>query len=822
MAELPEDAQRGRQTDADGAVIDHSMAETTVYLDGAPQDEGDPTFGANLAKDMTRDRRQSLADEIIGMVNADEESRSEWKSRLAKGLELLGLKDRPKDDEPFAGASSVTHPLLAEAVTQFNARALPELAPAAGPAKAVVIGEQTEERDAQAERVADYLNYRLTIDDDEWFDDTDQLLFYLPIGGSAFRKVFLDPVTGKAMARYVKAEDFIVPYKARSLSGAVRYTHRYELSGNDIRRAIARGTFVPIAIDASDAPEQNDALEDTADSRQYSVGDGDAVHRIYEAHLYYDLGETDQYSQEFTLPYIVTVDVDQGDVLDLRRNWDEDDDGFQKKLWFVHYRFLPGLGFYGFGFLHLIGGLAAAATGALRALLDSAARSNLQGGFKAKEARNARGDMTIEQGVYKDIDLTAEELSKAFYTPNWPPPSPALFNLLGGLVDAGQRFASTTDVQVGDASNQAPVGTTVALIEQGQKVFSTIHLRLHRAAGHELRLFAELDAASLDADTPYPYRLKSGKQEIRAEDFSEDIDIVPVSDPNIFSSTQRIAMAQSVVQLVESSPDLYGLKEKCEAHQRLLIALSVPDADQILPEIGITRRDPVTENQYMMVGKAVTAFPEQDHQAHLQVHRAAASQFAGAKGEAAQRFQMAMQAHVAEHFAHNYRQALIRRTGLMLPAGLHPEEEPEQLDIETENLIARAVAMQVQPAPSPSERQMSAEQMAVAAEQKRKDAEVMAEQKRKDAAAAAEQRRKSRAFMADEAREQQDWRAEQAREQADWQHGQARETAEWQAEQARAAAADEQERRRAGTKAALENMQRAVERPAKPPGNGAV
>ncbi len=806
IGEIPEDdAPRRVESDGSVVVIDGEGAE--VYLDGEEEERPESAFADNLATSMDAADRRRIADELIEAVKADEESRAEWKSRLEKGMELLGLRDRPKEEEPFPGASAATHPLLAEAIVQFQANALPELVPSEGPVKTAIVGDKGEERQEQADRVRGYLNYRLMVDDEEWFDDTDQLLFYLPFGGSAFRKVFKDPITGKAKSRYITAEDFIVPYKAKSLADAQRYTHRLDMHVNDIKRAVDAGTYIDLDLDEDREPEANSDFEDTADQREPSTSELDDTHEIYEVHAYYDLDG----DEDADAPYIFTVDVTQGDILAIHRNWEEEDETRTKLVWFSHYKFLPGFGFYGFGFLHVIGGLSQAATGALRALLDAAARANLQGGFKSKEARNAKGDAEVEPGKFKDIDLTAEELKNAFFNVPFGEPSPALFQLLGGLTEAGQRFAQTTDIQVGDASNNAPVGTTVALIEQGKKVFSGIHRRLHRAAAKEYRLFAELDAACM-GEEPYPFRFEGVSGEIRVQDFSDEIDIIPVSDPNIFSSTQRIALAQSVVQLVDANPDLYGAKEKRAAHERLLRALSVPDVDEVLPDVAATRRDPVTENQYMMTGKAVKAFPEQDHAAHIQVLDAFYSQYEPMMND---QQKATFQAHRFEHVAMAYRQDLIRRTGVMLPGGLHPEDEPEQMPIEVENLVAREIAMRVQPVPSPVQRQMQAEQMQLQAEERRKDMQTQAEIPRKDAAAAAEQRRRDQELMAKLRREGREALSEAERERVDFLREQAREMQSWLAEEEREQASWEAEQRRqAGDRAqslARENIRRATE-----------
>lgn len=755
MAGIPADRDY-KEVDVDGAVVAMQPdGDATVYLAGHVDDTPlDQHFDDNLARAMDKTDRKRIAQELIAAVEIDEESRQEWQSRVNDAMKLLGIAEPDAASSPFPGASSVRHPMLMEAMVQFSSRALPQLVPSDGPVHAKPVGQESEEKTEQAERVAKYLNWRLMVDDPEWFDDTDQMLFYLPLAGSAFRKLYIDPATGKPKARYVQASQFIVPYKAKSLADAQRYTHAFDIHENDVQRAVAQGTWAVTGPDADDQTPANPALADTADDRQEAVPEQDGSRQVYEVHTYYQLpGET--LAQGYELPYIITVDVDNHDLLAVRRNWQQGDERYEKQIWFAHYKFLPGLGFYGFGLLHILGDLATAASGALRALLDAAARANVQGGFKAKEARNAAGDTQIAPGEWKDIDLTAEELQKAFYTPPWPDPSPALFNLLGVLTEAGQRLANTTDVMVGEASNQAPVGTTVALIEQGMKVFAAIHRRLYRAASNEYRLFAELDASAMD-QAPYPYTV-AGQPAIRAEDFSDEIDVVPVANPNIYSTTQRIAQAQAVVQLTEANTDLYGLEQRREAHERLLTAMGVPDTEALLPEVTAQRMGPVEENQNMLVGKPVKAFPAQDHQAHIKLHEDAMARFATMQGPIAEQFQAMQAAHIAQHYAYNYRARVMQQTGVDLPPGLRPDGEHEVIPIERENEIAEALAARLPEMPSPAEQQAAMERAAFQAEQRRKDAETQAKIARENAAAAAKRRRETLG-----------WRQEQAQDAAEF------------------------------------------------------
>jgi hypothetical protein len=703
----------------DGATIDRTGPDIVVTMEGVEaKPDRQSQHEENLADQLTESERRKIADQIIDWVELDEQARLHWKERMENALELLGLKSADDNKSPFKGSSTVTHPLIAEACVQFQARAIQEVFPAEGPVKTIIVGEPTPDVMAQAKRVEDYMNFHLTEEDPGYFWDTDKMLFELPTSGSLFRKIFKDPLTNQCIGRYVKAEDFIVPYSAKTLQDAPRYTHRFTVPINDIKRSMAGGFYRecelggPVQVLDADRTR----VQDIADDRQASYHGDDDIRTLYECHC--DIEMPWDEGSPYAYPYIVTVDKDSSQVLSIRRNWDHDDESKKKIIWFIHYIYLPGLGFYGFGLLHLIGSLGTAATGALRALLDAAARANFPGGFKAKEARRS-GEISPAPGEWVDVDMTAEELSKAFYPMPYKEPSQGLLELLTQMVESGQRFASTTEQMVGEAANTGPVGTTMALIEQGSKVFSSIHKRLHNALRDEFRLLVELISDQMDE--VYPYALGGVPQEIMRADFDDRVDVIPVSDPTLSSTTQRIALAQEVMKLIQENPDVYDASAKREANRRMLEALRVQDAEALLPKQKAHRLDPVSENQLIMVGKPVNAFPEQDHMAHLQAHQTF-MQGVPEKMQAA--LQGIMMAHMAEHYAYQYRNQIQQQTGPLPPLDLNQDIKDVSADVDA--AISRAVAQVhpqmaqlpgMGPPPLPPEVQQQMQQMQQALQQ---------------------------------------------------------------------------------------------------------
>lgn len=705
----------GQEEEDDGSIVidaDDEIASLLEDEDEVP--EGIPTkFDANLAVGLSESERLSIGQTLSDYVAIDLETRKDWERATLRGLEVLGVDDIPEDSSAFDGAARVTHPAMAEAIVQFQARAMEELLPPGGPVKATIHGETDDTLKARSKRLEDAMNYQLTEGDDQYYWDTDSMLFYLPYAGSAFKKIAPDPVTGMTRSRFVRATDFIVPYSATSLADASRYTHRYTISRNDYLRAVDRGYF----LDA-DLPERGASgtveiegreLQDKADDRKPSQTEDDSEYTFYETHIHLELPKVDPLVGEkiFKLPYVVTFEKDTQKVVRISRLWLEEDPQMKKVVWFTHHKFLPGLGFYGFGYLHLIGSLGRAAGGALRAILDGSMTASLQGGFKSREAR-AIGTTQFEPGVWQDVDMAAEDLAKSFYTPPFKEPSPALFNTLQLLIEGIQRFASTSENMVGDASNTGPVGTTVALIEQGSKVYSGIHRRLHLAARQEFKLIALCNYLYMSGDT-YEYMAGGELHKVSREDFGLNVDIIPVSDPNIFSSTQRIALAQAVVADVDANPDIYTKQVKVRAHRMLLEALRVPEVDTLLPPGELIKRaDPVTENQRAMIGSPLKAYPEQDHLSHITMHGNMVAELMAGDPEIANNVVPILKAHIAEHLAWAYRQRisaeLQAKTGIPLPP-IDANMEGEELPIEVENAVAQALAASIEPPAPPQPQQ---------------------------------------------------------------------------------------------------------------------
>ena len=737
-----------------------------VSMDDAPEERGGMSdgqraellgkFDANLAELLSGNEQINIGQELRQLVEADLEARRDWESRMLDGLEIIGMADIPEDAVVFAGAARVTYPGIAEAMVQFQARAMEELMPPEGPVKAGVIGKSTEQMEERAERVQDYMNYQLTEEDDEYFNETEMLLMALPYAGSAFRKVAPDPVTGRTRSRLVPAKDFIVPYFATSLRTSPRYTHRYTMPENTYRRAVKKGYYIEAEFSPGMTQNENTAreLEDKSDDRTESYDPNDTDLELYETTIEWDFGDKleDPFAKGrgFRLPYVITFEWQTGRAVRIARCWEEQDATCQKDVWYTHFKFLPGFGFYGWGYLHLIGGLGRAASGALRLLLDGSMTASIQGGFKSQDARLS-GEMTVEPGVWKDVDMSAEELAKSFYTPPYKEPSPALFQTLEILITGIQRFASTTENVVGDAKNTGPVGTTVALIEQGSKIFSGIHKRIHSAARIEYKLIAKCNYRYMP-DEQYPFSVSgaSEMENFRADFDPKIIDVVPVSDPNIFSSVQRIALAQAGMQIVDQRPDLFPPQAARKAYRAMLKALRIPGSDDWLTEEIFKRLDPVSENVAFLNGHAVQVFIEQDDEAHLAVHAQLDAELQSMQPEIVEKVLPALRAHQAAHRANSYKkrveaEVMVLTGGVPLPAyDPNRPEEYEELPPDIEAQIARYAASYVPPPAPPSgeaEQEQADADMAAARDEDRKDMAAAREEERKDATLAADLKR---------------------------------------------------------------------------------
>ena len=614
---VPQEFQEG------GDVNVEMMEDGGAEIDFDPNSngaEGGEEHEANLAEFMDDGAMTAVASELQESYDEMKSSRSDWEDGYLKGLDLLGFKYENRS-EPFQGASGATHPVLAEAVTQFQALAYKELLPAGGPIRTQIMGKIDPMKEKQAERVKEFMNYQIMTQMKEYEPEFDQMLFNLPLAGSTFKKVYFDSVLGRTVSKFVPAEDLVVPYTATSLEDAETIIHVIKMSGNDLRKQQITGFYRDIElVEPSDTP--TDIQEGKDKLSGVSAGSYNEIHTLLECHVELDLEgfeDKDKQSGEETgikLPYIVTIDDEAGEVLAIRRNYGAQDQLKRRKDYFVHFKFLPGLGFYGFGLIHMIGGLSRTATAALRQLLDAGTLSNLPSGFKQRGIRVRDEAQPLQPGEFRDVDAPGGNLRDAFMPLPFKEPSATLLQLMGVVVQAGQRFASIADMQVGDGNQSAAVGTTVALLERGSRVMSAIHKRLYQAMKCEFMLMADAFATYLPKQ--YPYDVVGGQREIFATDFDERVDIIPIADPNIFSQTQRIQIAQTELQMAMSNPDMHNLYH---AYRHMYEALGVKDVDILLPPPPQPQpMDPASENILALNNKKFQAFPKQDHQAHMRAH----------------------------------------------------------------------------------------------------------------------------------------------------------------------------------------------------------
>jgi len=617
-------------------VVEEEVVEEKGPVEVVPEEDGGATIdfepGAinipgtenhfdNLADILPEDVLEPLGNEMVQNYMDYKSSRKDWEQSYIQGLDLLGFKYENRT-EPFQGASGATHPVLAEAVTQFQAQAYKELLPAEGPVRTDVIGVDSPPVQQQATRVKDYMNYILMDQMQEYEPEFDQMLFHLPLAGSTFKKVYYDQLLGRAVSKFIPAEDLIVPYTATSLDDAESIIHSLKVSENDLRKQQVNGFYSDVEL-GPPGVDNNDEL--TKKERELSgskkSGRREPVFTVLECHVNLDLEGFEDIDGEnqptgIKLPYIVTVEEGSRKVLSIRRNYAPDDLKKNKIQYFVHFKFLPGLGFYGFGLIHMIGGLSRTATAALRQLLDAGTLSNLPAGFKQRGVRVRDEASPIQPGEFKDVDAPGGSLRDAFFPLPYKEPSATLLQLMGIVVGAGQRFAAIADMQVGDGNQAAAVGTTIALLERGSRVMSAIHKRLYAAMKKEFKLLGTVIAQYLPPE--YPYDVVGGARTIKQIDFDDRIDIVPVADPNIFSQTQRISMAQTELQLAQSNPQIHNLYN---AYRKMYEAIGVKDINQILPPPApVQPMDPSMEHINAMAGKPFQAFPGQDHRAHITAH----------------------------------------------------------------------------------------------------------------------------------------------------------------------------------------------------------
>ena len=581
-------------------------------------------FTSNLAEVLDESYMQSLSNELVEKIEADKSSRDDWEQSYTKGLDLLGFKYEERT-RPFRGASSVNHPMLAQAVTQFQAMSYVELLPSDGPVRTQVVGANTTQLQQAAERVKDYMNYEITHNMEEYNPEMDQLLFQLPLSGSAFKKIYFEETLNRATSKFIPAEDVIVPYGASDLDSCERITQVIKMSMNDLRKKQVSGFYLDVDLQSYESDEYTSGVQEKKDQIDGTKSDYlSDMAELYEIHVDLDLeGFEDMNAKTgepsgIMLPYIVTIDRTSGQVLSVYRNYSQQDPLRKKNEYFVHYKFLPGLGFYGFGLIHMIGGLTRTATSALRQLLDAGTLSNLPAGFKSRGLRVRDDDQPLQPGEFRDVDAPNGVIREALMSLPYKGPDQVLYQLIGFCVDAGKQFAAVADMQLSEiGSSQTPVGTTMALMERGTKVMSAVHKRLHYAQKKEFVLLANIFKLTLPP--VYPYNVQGGPREIKVLDFADSIDILPVSDPNIFSMSQRVTLAQNQLQLAQSNPQIHNLYE---AYRRMYLALGVKDVEQILPiPRGPQPQDPAIEHSVVLKGANLQAFPQQNHELHIKAHR---------------------------------------------------------------------------------------------------------------------------------------------------------------------------------------------------------
>lgn len=680
------------ETEDGGVVIDFEGNKTEELL-GAAHD-------SNLAEYLEDSDLETLSSELLENFATDRQSRGEWAKSYVKGLDLLGMKIEERQ-QPWSGASGVFHPVLTESIVRFQAQAMGEIFPASGPVRTKVMGKQSKEKMEQANRVESEMNYLLTEEMTEYRDETEQMLFKLPLAGSAFKKVYYDPILERPCAMFVPAEDFVVSYGATDLMSCIRYTHVMKKTYNEIAKLMVNGFYRDLELpepeaDMSDIQEKYDELDG-----ETATFEDDDRHTLLEVHADLELPEPFNDKESIARPYVVTIDKSSKMILSIRRNYYEDDTKKKKIQYFVHYKYLPGLGFYGTGLIHLIGGLAKSATSILRQLIDAGTLSNLPAGLKARGLRIKGDDSPLMPGEFRDVDVPGGAIRDAITFIPYKEPSSVLYQLLQNIVDEGRRIGSVADIQVGDINSQAPVGTTLALMERSMKVMSGVQSRLHASLKKELRLIASI----IHDYMPSEYIYEMDGEFSRTQDFDKRVDVIPVSDPNAATMSQRIMQYQAALQLSQQAPQLYDMGK---LHRQMLEVLGINDAKDIVKlKEDIKANDPVTENMMMLKQEPVKAFKYQDHEAHITVHLSAAndpkikeivgqSPFAGA-------IQAALAAHITEHVAFQYRKEMEEKLGVPMPS----EEKPLPEDVESE--LSKLTAQAAQKLLASNEAEMQAQ-----------------------------------------------------------------------------------------------------------------
>ena len=645
-------------------------------------------FSANLAEDMDERLLKSLGSELLSEYKKDRTSRKDWEDAYIKGLDLLGT-NYTEQSKPFKGASGVTHPLLAESVTQFQASAYKELLPADGPVRTSIVGLRTPATEQQSQRVKEYMNYLLMEKMEDYTTDMDQMLFYLPLSGSTFKKIYYDEFLQRPCSKFIPAEDLVVPYYASDLKDAGRITHVIKMTENDINKKMAAGFYRDIELpkpqqkkdEVQDAINKLDGMKDT-----YS----DYIYNILEMHVDLNLDDYENFDNKIKkgikIPYIVTIDEGSGEILSIYRNYRPDDANYTRIEYFVHFKFLPGLGFYGFGLIHMIGGLSRAATIALRQLIDAGTLKNLPAGFKSRGLRVRDDDQPIQPGEFRDVDAPGGNIRDQFFQLPFTEPSPTLFQLLGFVVNAGTKFAQITDLSTGNDTQNRAVGTTIALMERGSRVMTGVHKRCYYAMRLEFKILARLCGEYLPPE--YPYDVYGANRMIKQLDFDNRVDILPVADPNIMSMAQRVTLAQTQLQIAQSNPQLHNIHE---AYKRVYEALGTKQIDNLMKPAPKPPQplDPAKENARALQMQLLTAFEFQDHDAHIAAHTAFMASrmvqinpmvYANLQSHVSDHISFKAQKEVKEQFAQDQNLLSLQQT------------DPQQFQIVFDNAVATAVA----------------------------------------------------------------------------------------------------------------------------------
>jgi len=690
---------------------------------GSDMEEETPSkFGENLAEILDDRELNTIAAELVSSYEEDLDSRDDWFQTYSEGLELLGISSDSRS-QPFVGASGVHHPILAEAVTQFQAQAYKEMLPAGGPVDTEVLGITDNAKMEKANRVKNFMNYQITYKMEEYDPEMDQLLFYLPLSGSAFKKVYYDPALGRAVARFVKSEHLVVPYYAVDLLTAPRITHVIHMNENELRKLQLSGFYKDTDMMSPTSNPDLTEVDDKIDELQGLTRTiSDEEFTLLEMHVNLDLEgfeDVDANGEEtgLALPYIVTICKDNNKVLSIRPNYDQNDPMRKKIEYFTHYKFLPGLGFYGFGLIHMMGGLTKSVTSILRQLIDAGTLSNLPAGFKSRGLNIQRHDDPLQPGEWRDVDAPGGRLQDAFLPLPYKEPSGTLTTLLGALVDSGKRFAATVEDPTGDGNSEAPVGTTVALMEKGQRVMSAIHKRLHYAQRCEFKILKRVFGEFLPPE--YPYQVQGASENVFKQDFDGSVDVIPVSDPNIFSMTQRITLAQTQLQMAQAAPELHDLRE---SYRKMYLALNIKDIDALLPpEQEVPARDPISEQQAVLTGTPIRAYEFQNHEAYIAAHSAFMQNPMVQQNLVASQ---AIGANIQEHQAMLYKLQIEQAMGQPLPeiqAGQMPPEMMNEIALmaqaATQQVTGQAQAMAAAMQTPDPQRQMFEQQLQLEREQ---------------------------------------------------------------------------------------------------------